>query len=86
MRAAALILAILAFTTTQDDLQQEDHSRRASQCAAIPKDAHGMKACSCAARKGQGCDANGNRVVEEMEGCVNRQHCLRGCCHCCPKD
>jgi hypothetical protein len=88
MRVAVLALAILALATTQDELQQEEpHGAHCvTQCAAIPKDTHDFKSCSCDAGKGASCDRDGNRTQEEMAGCVNRKHCLKGCCHCCPKD
>ena len=90
MRALALLAFLLAQSiqpAQQDPPEwQPDPHRCVSLCAAIEKDAGGMKACKCAAGKGTSCDANGNRTQEEMSRCVNKAHCLKGCCHCCPKD
>lgn len=86
MRAWALsALLLLSAPLVQQEAPEED-SRCHTRCAAVDRDVHGFKSCSCDARKGIGCNPDGTRAQENMANCVNRQHCLRGCCHCCPKD
>jgi hypothetical protein len=96
MRAFALVLAMLAFATTNDEQQEPewqpdpDNHAKAPRCAPIPKDdeKRDLKACKCEAAKGEEevCDKDGNRTTEVMASCINRAHCLKGRCGCCPRD
>lgn len=92
MRASALVVLILAHSITPDAQEQEPpyHGDPAQhpRCAAIENDVGELKACKCAARSGsrEFCDKDGNRIVEQMPNCVNRAHCLKGRCGCCPRD
>lgn len=82
---AVLGLGILGYQEAQ---QNPCDSHSATRCASIEHDAHGFKACACAAGKGEAkyCSPEGKRISETMEGCVNPDYCMKKCCRCCPKD